>query len=415
MGTFFQEGAPDNVATDVFYSNNSDGSFGIPIQIEVPTGFYSKMISLAVDKDGNAHIAFIRADWQTAGSGDLYYVNNVGGSFDEPILLLELVEYQGLSYPSLAVDDDGNVHIAFYAGYPHDAIYYMNNTEGDFGTPEKVSKDIVVLGVSPVICIDSAGNVHLTFVGLNSHNEQDRDVYYTNNVGGEFGDPINVSDDPELSQGWWWTSLAVDSAGYAHIAYDDFEKTITYVNNTSGRFENHVIISYTGGFRPTIGVDSLGRVHIAYKEPGPPGYENMDYSWNPSGHWVEMNILPRAMPVYYMYTGERWFVLDKSDVTHFVYYSDSPEGAVGEIFYLRVDCSWVTVPDVTFTDVATEVGVGNIDAEASVSFGDYNNDGYPDIYVANHGPNRLYRNNRDGTFTDVAVEAGVEGPTGSFD
>ena len=38
---------------------------------------------------------------------------------------------------------------------------------------------------------------------------------------------------------------------------------------------------------------------------------------------------------------------------------------------------------------------------------DFDNDGWPDIYVSNYGQNRLYRNNRDGTFTDIAVKAGV--------
>lgn len=40
--------------------------------------------------------------------------------------------------------------------------------------------------------------------------------------------------------------------------------------------------------------------------------------------------------------------------------------------------------------------------------GDFNNDGWPDIYVTSYGKNRLYRNNRDGTFTDVAEQAGVQ-------
>ena len=39
--------------------------------------------------------------------------------------------------------------------------------------------------------------------------------------------------------------------------------------------------------------------------------------------------------------------------------------------------------------------------------GDFDNDGWPDIYVTNFGKNRLYHNNHDGTFTDVAEKAGV--------
>jgi hypothetical protein len=42
-----------------------------------------------------------------------------------------------------------------------------------------------------------------------------------------------------------------------------------------------------------------------------------------------------------------------------------------------------------------------------VAVGDYDNDGWPDIYVANYGKNRLYHNNHDGTFTDIAEKAGV--------
>ena len=42
-----------------------------------------------------------------------------------------------------------------------------------------------------------------------------------------------------------------------------------------------------------------------------------------------------------------------------------------------------------------------------VAVGDYDNDGWPDLYVANYGKNRLYHNNHDGTFTDMAETAGV--------
>ena len=63
--------------------------------------------------------------------------------------------------------------------------------------------------------------------------------------------------------------------------------------------------------------------------------------------------------------------------------------------------------DGTFTDVTEKAGVANERWGFGVAVGDYDNDGWPDIYVSNFGKNRLYHNNQDGTFTDVAETAGV--------
>ena len=63
--------------------------------------------------------------------------------------------------------------------------------------------------------------------------------------------------------------------------------------------------------------------------------------------------------------------------------------------------------DGTFTDVAAKAGVTNDRWGLGVAVGDYDNDGWPDLYVTNLGTNRLYHNNHDGTFTDVAARAGV--------
>jgi len=63
--------------------------------------------------------------------------------------------------------------------------------------------------------------------------------------------------------------------------------------------------------------------------------------------------------------------------------------------------------DGTFTDVAAKAGVTNDRWGFGVAIGDYDNDGWPDIFVCNFGKNRLYHNNHDGTFTDVAEAAGV--------
>jgi len=64
--------------------------------------------------------------------------------------------------------------------------------------------------------------------------------------------------------------------------------------------------------------------------------------------------------------------------------------------------------DGTFTDVTEKAGVGGEGHYGQgVAVGDYDNDGYPDLYVTGYGRAILYHNNGDGTFTDVTARAGV--------
>ncbi|MGA7916418.1 MAG: FG-GAP-like repeat-containing protein [Candidatus Acidiferrales bacterium] len=69
----------------------------------------------------------------------------------------------------------------------------------------------------------------------------------------------------------------------------------------------------------------------------------------------------------------------------------------------------------TFEDISHAAGVDKISFAKAVVAADYDNDGYVDFYVSNlNGNNFLYHNNHDGTFTDVAAEAGVQKPWQSF-
>jgi hypothetical protein len=76
-----------------------------------------------------------------------------------------------------------------------------------------------------------------------------------------------------------------------------------------------------------------------------------------------------------------------------------PEGAMNRLYKNNRDG--------TFTDVTAKSGLGRTGWASSVAVGDFNNDGFEDLLITYYGQNVLYRNNGDGTFTDITKEAGL--------
>ena len=71
--------------------------------------------------------------------------------------------------------------------------------------------------------------------------------------------------------------------------------------------------------------------------------------------------------------------------------------------------------DGTFTDVTKKAGVAGGGYGMGVAVGDYDGDGFPDLYVTQYRRSILYHNNGDGTFTDVTAKAGVSAPGWSYE
>lgn len=89
---------------------------------------------------------------------------------------------------------------------------------------------------------------------------------------------------------------------------------------------------------------------------------------------------------------------------YLVCYSQTPQSDPN--FKLK-DVLYRNNGDGTFTDVTESAGIANSMIGMGMAVGDYNNDGWPDIYITGYGASKLYRNNGNGTFTDVTAQAGV--------
>ena len=79
--------------------------------------------------------------------------------------------------------------------------------------------------------------------------------------------------------------------------------------------------------------------------------------------------------------------------------SNSPEGTSNRLYKNNRDG--------TFTDVTERAGLLKSGWACGVCVGDYNNDGFDDLFITYWGQNVLYRNNGDGTFSDVTRQAGL--------
>lgn len=127
------------------------------------------------------------------------------------------------------------------------------------------------------------------------------------------------------------------------------------------------------------------------------------------GHWVDVTYRAGlAEPAYPTQVGAfADYDLD-GDLDLYVANESSPRApAPGQLFQNQGDG--------TFKDVAQDAGVTNDKYAKGAVFGDYDGDRYPDLYVSNLGArNRLYHNQGDGHFKNVAQELGVTGPLDSF-
>ena len=140
------------------------------------------------------------------------------------------------------------------------------------------------------------------------------------------------------------------------------------------------------------------------------GIQFVDVTQEAGIHWKHVD--GRSGQKYFMETlgsGAAFFDYDADGDPDLYFVNGAPlPGYVSQ--EIPTNCLYRNNGDGTFTDVTEKAGVGDTGYGHGCAVGDYNNDGQLDLYVTNYGTNRLYRNNGDGTFAEVAESVGVTEP-----
>jgi len=341
VGWFLEEGAPDGVASEIFYTNNVEGSFCPPVRLPtapVPpdapfTGnpHYSKVPAIAVDGQGHAHVAYYRTAYQLNGTGLLCYTENTSGSFRTPLTAFRLPNHSVVESAhdiSIAIDGLGRVHLAANVGA---AGYYTVGVAGVFPDFQPLSAPGYALTSSACLRSDPAGFIHMVLWGENPSGNQD--LLYTNKVGGgSFSPPVLVYRSTSFFP--LNRDLAVDSQGVAHVVFrGENAGGVRYLNNSAGTFGTPETAS-GWGFMQDIEVGGQGGRYLAYKYPG--NYQALGFTVFEDGEFIDLS---PPWEIYGMTSSQwdgGWFQVDEDrHLFHFVY-------TIADIWYVQArtcDCS----------------------------------------------------------------------------
>jgi len=219
--------------TDIFYKYKpSGGSWSITEVVSTESSSFSEQVSIMVDVYGTVHIAWDDGtDYGGSGSDyDVFYKYKLsGGSWS----VTEVVSTESTGHsgrPSLKVDDDGIVHIAWEdltdyisSGTDKDIFYKYKLSGGSWSFTEVVSSESTSFSWSPSLWVDSDSIVHVAWDDGTDYggSDSDDDIFYKykSSIGSWNITEVVSTESTDTS---WWPSLMVDNVGAIHVAWHDW-------------------------------------------------------------------------------------------------------------------------------------------------------------------------------------------------
>lgn len=255
----------DNSA--IKYATSKSGSWQMFTAADVGTGGPNTTgyNSLAFDSNDKIHIAYHYCGLDEASGcsdDDLKYVTNNSKTGTWQVFTIDTQGETGF-HPSIAVDQSGKVHIAYFCGYcPSSCLKYATNLSGSWQIFE-VECSTSFGGTGTSITLDSNGKVHISY-------QDSYSLKYATNASGSWQTLILDASGENVGA---YNSIAIDSKSKVHISYlfvgDDVDGAswaLKYATNRADNWETFVIDSeeWTGSYT-SIGIDSNDYVHISYQ------------------------------------------------------------------------------------------------------------------------------------------------------
>ncbi|MCG3254809.1 MAG: hypothetical protein KAU62_01910, partial [Candidatus Heimdallarchaeota archaeon] len=289
----FTDYAGSGIDRDIFYKrwNASSSSWTLTEVVSTESNRLSYPPSLAVDTTGDVHIAWHDRTIYAGSGGDEDIFYKRWNASSSSWTLTEVVSSESTSpsyYPSLAVDTTGNVHIAWHdyttidAEFDYDIFYKRWNASSSSWTlTEVVSTESTSPSYEPSLAVDSTDNIHITWYEETDYagSGTDRDIFYKRwNVYSSSWTTTEVVS-TESTYDSYYPSLAIDSIGNIHIMWHDWtdyagsggDTDIFYKrwNIYSSSWTTTEVVSTEStndSYYPSLDVDTLGNVHVAWQD-----------------------------------------------------------------------------------------------------------------------------------------------------
>jgi hypothetical protein len=336
------------------------------------TGTYSDLAysdrAIAIDSSGNLHVVYSRISDNEAGNTEIYYATNAGGSWSNT----NISKFNDTNYscrdPVIAIAPNDLVHVAWRAGkfdFNYD-IYYTNNSGGTWTTPVNVTDTGSLFEFEPSLTVGADNTLHLVYSQL--------------------------------------TGLM---GGYASLIYNNYsvaEGWSAPQNLTSG-----LPVAYGISSKKSIGLDPNGNIYVAFAARFLL-YSNINYVFlvnNSEGTWgVSVNI-SQIVGLNYVTQTNPAMDIDNEGTIHLLFEDANYSISLGNLIYTSYSQGgWTTPQNISATNYYTGGAslITDTDNNVHIAFSQSNSSGWANIDI-------YYTTNVGGAFinpVNVTRSEGVE-------